>query len=176
MLCVLTGLAWLRLAPEAKACVLSVWAHLGTPNRPTTFGVLTFLGGRGLDELYQDPMREIGQTGGRGDGQYPRPKNSVYDTEVEGVEALCAADTHDTGGDGVGGGDRHAEGGRDAQDGRSGGLCGEAVHGLQFHHFMTHGLDDFPATCRGSCRHHDGTDDFDPDGDNVTRVRPDPEE
>ncbi|MEY5015075.1 MAG: hypothetical protein RIS92_1433 [Verrucomicrobiota bacterium] len=44
------------------------------------------------------------------------------------------------------------------------------MHGLKFHHFVTHGLDDFPTAGSSSSGHDDGARHFNPDGHDVVRI------
>jgi len=71
--------------------------------------------------------QRVSHRAGGGQRQHPGPENAFDNLELERVETFGTADTHDGSGDGVCGGNRHAEMRRREQDARAGGFRREAV-------------------------------------------------
>jgi hypothetical protein len=105
---------------------------------------------------------EVADEAGDGEGEDPGPDDAGDDAPFDGAQAFGGANAHDRRGDDVGGGERDAEVGRAFDDGGGGGLGGEAVDGLQFHHLVAHRFDDAPAAAGGAGGHHEGAGDHDP--------------
>ncbi len=98
-------------------------------------------------------------------GDEPGGENVAGDGPSDAANSSGGADTHEGGGDGVGGrkGDAKAGGDFDGQGGA--GFGGEAVLGFEVSELGAHGFDDLPATNGGADTHDGGAEEDDPRGD-----------
>lgn len=111
------------------------------------------------------PIHQRADKRGGGDGQKPGDNHITSHTPTHRRKSLDTPHAHNGSGDDMGGGDGHTQQGGNKYDNGGTGFRGKALHGGDFGHFHTHGLDDFFAAIKSAQTHDQRRKQDDPNRD-----------